>query len=148
MFDPRNIIHPRSTEWVPCVEVAHYVQENLHRGFEKEVSVTLRSECPRPSLMGKVADTLEIDPNMATFMKTFAKDPKKGLDLAWRGYQDKLLDITGPLTKILDAAVTAKESNTLLDPMEVLEWAQRAMCFLGNANCPVGGTEKIIPDAY
>ncbi|XP_078518978.1 uncharacterized protein LOC144784190 [Lissotriton helveticus] len=142
LFDPRNIIHPRSTEWVPCFEVAHYVQDNLRRGFKKEVSATLRSECPRSSLMGKVADTPEIDPNMDTFMKHFAKDPKKGLDRAWRGCQDKLLDVTRPLTKILDAAVTAKESNTPLDPTKVLEWAQRAMCFLGNANCALSAEQR------
>ncbi|KAJ1108258.1 hypothetical protein NDU88_005638 [Pleurodeles waltl] len=84
LFSPEDIIHPRSTEWVPQQEVANYVQDRLRRSFEKEVCNTLRSECPRPSLLGKVADTPELDPNMATFLRKFAKDPKKGLDRAWK----------------------------------------------------------------
>ncbi|KAJ1146559.1 hypothetical protein NDU88_012826 [Pleurodeles waltl] len=83
LIDPENIIHPRSTEWVQCVEVAHYVQD---------MRSTLGSECPRPSLLGKVADTPELDPSVATFLKKFTKDPKKGLDRAWKDYQDKMLD--------------------------------------------------------
>ncbi|XP_078509449.1 uncharacterized protein LOC144769260 [Lissotriton helveticus] len=134
LFNPNNIVHPRSTEWVPCPEVADYVGNNLRQGFDGGVRATLRSECPRPSLTGKVADTPDLDPTMAAFMRKFAKDPKKGLDRAWRGVQDKMLDVTGPLTKILDAAVKAKDRNVPLDVSEVLEWAQRAMCFLGNAN--------------
>ncbi|KAJ1197357.1 hypothetical protein NDU88_001217 [Pleurodeles waltl] len=67
-FDPESIIHPRSTEWVPSVEVVHYVQERLHKSFYKDVHSTLRSECPHPSLSSKVADTPEVNPSMATFL--------------------------------------------------------------------------------
>lgn len=141
LFDPKNIVHPRSTDWVPCVEVAHYVQENLRQRFERDVRATVRSECPRPALLGKVADTPELDPNMASFLKKFSKDPNKGLDRAWKGCQDKLLDSSGPFTKILDAAVHAKDTNTVLDTNEILEWAQWALCFLGNANCAIS-TER------
>ncbi|KAJ1115579.1 hypothetical protein NDU88_003801 [Pleurodeles waltl] len=115
LFSPEDIIHPRSTEWIPNQEVANYVQDRLRRSFEKEVRNTLRSECPRHSLLGKVADTPELDPSMATFLRKFAKDPKKGLDRAWRGCQDKLLDVSGPLTKILDLAIQSKETETPLD---------------------------------
>ncbi|XP_069086417.1 uncharacterized protein [Pleurodeles waltl] len=87
------------------------------------------------SLAGKVADTPELDPSMATLVRKFAKDPKKGLDRAWRSCQDKLLYLSGPLTKILDLAIQSKETNTPLDPEVVLEWAQQAICLLGNANC-------------
>ncbi|KAJ1154648.1 hypothetical protein NDU88_007391 [Pleurodeles waltl] len=66
---------------------------------------------------------------------------KKGLDRSWRGCQDKLLDVSGPLTKILDLAIQSKETNTHLDPEVVLEWAQRAICLLGNANCAMS-TER------
>ncbi|KAJ1208086.1 hypothetical protein NDU88_003476 [Pleurodeles waltl] len=123
-FDPDNIMHPRSTEWVPCQEVAEYVQTRLRKGFEKEVRNTLCSECPRPALSGKVADTPELDPHMVTFLKKYAKDPKKGIDRAWRSCQDKLLDISGPLTKILHLALQAKESQEGVDPKILSEWAQ------------------------
>ncbi|KAJ1110965.1 hypothetical protein NDU88_008311 [Pleurodeles waltl] len=83
-FDLENIIHPRSTEWIPCVEVAHYVQDRIRKGFDRDVRNTLCSECPRPLLLGKLAETPELDPNMATFIKRFFKDPKKGLDRAWK----------------------------------------------------------------
>ncbi|KAJ1119094.1 hypothetical protein NDU88_007280 [Pleurodeles waltl] len=117
------------------MEVAHYVQERLRKSFDKDVCNMLRSECYRPSLFCKVADTPELDPSVATFLKKFTKDPKKGLDRAWRACKDKHLDISGPITKILELAVQVKESSMPLDPEAILEWAQRAICLLGNANC-------------
>ncbi|KAJ1204622.1 hypothetical protein NDU88_000062 [Pleurodeles waltl] len=81
-------------------------------------------ECPRSSLVGKVADTPELDPSMATFLRKFAKDPKINLDRALRGCQDKLLDLSDPLTKMLDLAIQSKETNTPLAPEVMLEWAQ------------------------
>ncbi|KAJ1139051.1 hypothetical protein NDU88_005428 [Pleurodeles waltl] len=72
---------------------------------------------------------------MAKFLRKFAKDPKKGLDHAWRGCQDKLLDLSGPLMKILDLAIQCKETNSPLNPEVVLEWAQWAICLLGNVSC-------------
>ncbi|KAJ1198664.1 hypothetical protein NDU88_002503 [Pleurodeles waltl] len=105
LFDPDYIIHPKSTEWTPCPEVAAYVQSRLRKSFEKDIRSTLRLECPRPALEGKVADTPELDPHMITFLKIFSRHPKKGIDRAWRGCHDKLLDISGPLTKILDLAI-------------------------------------------
>ncbi|KAJ1176838.1 hypothetical protein NDU88_002105 [Pleurodeles waltl] len=127
-FDPENIKHPRSTEWIPCAEVAHYVQDRIWKGFDRDVCNTLQSECPRPSLQGKMAETPELDPNMATFIKGFSKDPKKGLDRAWKSCQDKLLDISCRLTKILELGVQAKEADTI-DPQAILDWTQRAMCW-------------------
>ncbi|KAJ1211368.1 hypothetical protein NDU88_006728 [Pleurodeles waltl] len=73
-FDPESIIHPRSTEWIPSVEVAQYVQDTLRKGFDKDVHSTLRSECPCPSLLGKVDDTPELDPSMATLRYSQRKD--------------------------------------------------------------------------
>ncbi|KAJ1218016.1 hypothetical protein NDU88_005602 [Pleurodeles waltl] len=84
LFDPDNIIHPKSSEWTPCPEVATYVQSRLRKSFGKDIRRTLRSECPRPALEGKVAETPELDPHMMTFLKNFSKDPKKGIDRAWR----------------------------------------------------------------
>ncbi|KAJ1091622.1 hypothetical protein NDU88_004739 [Pleurodeles waltl] len=105
LFDPEDIIHPRSTEWVPCMEVAHYVQERLRKSFDKDVHSTLHSECPCLSLLGKLLDTPDVDPSVVTFLKKFAKGPKKGLDRAWRGCQDKLLDISGPIAKLLRLSI-------------------------------------------
>ncbi|KAJ1187018.1 hypothetical protein NDU88_003797, partial [Pleurodeles waltl] len=119
-FDLEAIIHPRSTEWVPCAEVAHYVQDRIRKSFDRDVRNTLRSECPRPSLLGKVAYTPELNPNLATFIKKKSKDPKKGLDGAWKGCQDKLLDISGPIIKILELVLQTKESNSPQDPDTIL----------------------------
>ncbi|KAJ1127630.1 hypothetical protein NDU88_006026 [Pleurodeles waltl] len=130
LFDPDHIIHPKSTEWTPCTEVAANIQSRLRKSFEKDIRSTLRSECPRPALEGKVAETPELDPHMITFLKKFSKDPKKSIDRAWRGCQDKLLDISGSLTKILDLVIQAKESQEPIDPDTLLEWAQIAICLL------------------
>ncbi|KAJ1176781.1 hypothetical protein NDU88_002048 [Pleurodeles waltl] len=40
-FDHDTIVHPRFTEWVPCQEVADYVQSRLRKSFEKDVRNTL-----------------------------------------------------------------------------------------------------------
>lgn len=81
-------------------------------------------------------------PTMVTYLKKYAKDPKKGLDKAWRSCQDKLLDMTGPLTKILELGFRAKESNMAIDPEELIGWAQRAICQLGNANCAISSERR------
>ncbi|KAJ1215562.1 hypothetical protein NDU88_003170 [Pleurodeles waltl] len=36
LFEPESIDHPRSTESVPSVEVAHYVQDRLCKSFDKD----------------------------------------------------------------------------------------------------------------
>ncbi|KAJ1148108.1 hypothetical protein NDU88_000948 [Pleurodeles waltl] len=117
------------------------MQEHIRASCDKEVRARLRAECPRPDLEGKVTDTPDIDPTMVTFMKKWAKDPKKGLDRAWRSCQDKLLDLAGPLTKILEVAFISKESNTPIDPDILVGWAQRSICLLGNANVTIS-TER------
>ncbi|KAJ1207762.1 hypothetical protein NDU88_003152 [Pleurodeles waltl] len=122
-FDPQAIIRPRSTEWIPYAKVVHYVQDRIRKGFDRDVCRTLRSECPCTSLLGKVVETPELDRNLATFMRKFSKDPKKGLDGAWKCFQHKLLDISGPITKNFELAVHAKEANAQLDVNAVLEWA-------------------------
>ncbi|KAJ1195523.1 hypothetical protein NDU88_004802 [Pleurodeles waltl] len=68
LFDPDALLHPRSTEWTPCQEVPLYVQSRLRKSSEKDIRSTLRSECPRPALSGKVAETPELDPHMVTFL--------------------------------------------------------------------------------
>ncbi|KAJ1213890.1 hypothetical protein NDU88_001520 [Pleurodeles waltl] len=113
-FEPEDIVYPRSSLWLPPAEVADYMESHIRHGFEKEVRSRLCSECPRPDFPSKVAETPELDPTLVTYLKKFSKDPKKGIDRAWRGCQDKLLDVTGPLTKILELGFQAKDSVGLL----------------------------------
>ncbi|XP_069088966.1 uncharacterized protein [Pleurodeles waltl] len=141
-FDPTEIVHPRASNWTLFSEVAQYVHNNIRKSFDKEVQSRLRAECPRPDLDQKVTDTPDIVPTMVTFMKKFGKDPKKGLDRSWRLCQDKLLDATCPLTKILDMAFLAKESGTPMDTDVLIGWAQRSLCFLGNANCAISSERQ------
>ncbi|KAJ1161324.1 hypothetical protein NDU88_001811, partial [Pleurodeles waltl] len=117
-FNPEDIIHPRSADWALAQAVADYLQEVRNR---------LRAECPRPEIRDKVAETPDIDPSMLTFLKKFAKDPKKGIDRAWHSFQDKLLDLAGPLAKGLELALRAKESDEPIDPHTLAEWTQRAI---------------------
>ncbi|KAJ1106391.1 hypothetical protein NDU88_003792 [Pleurodeles waltl] len=133
-FSPEEIVHPRSSSWVPPPEVAEYLQKHIRASFDKDVRARLRAECPRPELEGKVTDTPDVDPTMVTFLKKWAKDPKKGLNRAWRACQDKLLDLSGPLAKILEMAYVAKELQSPINPEILVGWAQRAICHLGNAN--------------
>lgn len=135
MLDPELLMHPWSSEWTPSVKVAGYVASRICTPMGKEARSHLRSECPRPSLDGKVAQTPELDPRMVTFLAKFIKDPKKGIDRSWRACQDKLLDALGPMTMILDMTEDVKNSGALISPETLSGWAQRAIVFLGNANC-------------
>ncbi|XP_078522992.1 uncharacterized protein LOC144792000 [Lissotriton helveticus] len=140
-FEPTDIVHPNSKSWLPAPEVAEYVQAHIRESFDQEVRSRLRSECPRPDLADKLAETPEVDPTILTYLRKFTKDPKKGIDRSWRLCQDKLLDLLGPLTKILDLGYQAQGSASGIDPDELIGWAQRAMCQLGNANCALS-TER------
>ncbi|KAJ1155137.1 hypothetical protein NDU88_007872 [Pleurodeles waltl] len=133
-FDPAEIIHPRASNWLPTPEVGKYVQSHTRKTFDKEVRAQLHVECPRPDLEEKIADTPEIDPTMVTFMKKYSRDPKKGLDRAWRTCQDKLLDMSGPLTKILELAFQSKEYGLPVDTDILIGWVQRAICHLAVHN--------------
>ena len=121
-FDPEEIIHPKSTDWVPPDQVADYFVNRLRKSFDKEVRNRLRSECPRPVLKNKIADTPEVDPSMITYMGEYARDPKKGLDRPLKACQDKLLDILGPLAKTLEMGFHAKDSGVLIDPDILIGW--------------------------
>ncbi|KAJ1176494.1 hypothetical protein NDU88_001772 [Pleurodeles waltl] len=107
MFDPTLIHHPNSTEWFPSEHVAEYVSLHLRHSLDKSTRNKLRSECPRPSLPHSITSTPVIDPNMVLFFSKYGKDPKKGVDRAWSVCQDRLLDLVGPLTRILDLAEEA-----------------------------------------
>ncbi|XP_078528000.1 uncharacterized protein LOC144803687 [Lissotriton helveticus] len=141
-FEPEDIVHPNSSAWLPSPAVADYVQQYIRHPFDKDVRARLRSECPRPDLADNLADTPEVDPTILTYMTKFSKDPKKGLDRSWRACQDKVLDLLGPITKMLDLGFRAKEASSTVDPDELIQWAQRAVCFLGNANCALSSERR------
>lgn len=141
MLVPEDLVHPRSSAWTPSPKVSAFVAGHLRKPLEKEVRVCLWAECPRPALPGKVATTPEVDLKMATFLQKYVRDPKKGIDRTWKNCQDKLLDMTGPLTKILELAEESKASGSSLSLDRISNWAQRAIVFLGNANCALS-TER------
>ncbi|XP_078538216.1 uncharacterized protein LOC144823513 [Lissotriton helveticus] len=142
MFDPTKIYHPRSSEWIPDPKVASYVAGKVRQPLEREVRTRMRSECPRPKLEGRVAATPDIDDKLYAFFAKFMKDPRKGIDRSWRNCQDKLLDVVGPVTQIIQLAERAKESGTPMSTEVVAGWAQRALCFLGNANCALAAEHR------
>ncbi|KAJ1215174.1 hypothetical protein NDU88_002783 [Pleurodeles waltl] len=81
---------------------------------------------------------------MLLFFTKFGKDPKKGVDRAWSNCQDRLLDLVGPLTRIFDLAKDAKLEGSHVDPDTLSNWAQRAICMLGNANSHISQERRKI----
>ncbi|KAJ1127041.1 hypothetical protein NDU88_005447 [Pleurodeles waltl] len=141
MFDPGDIQHPNSTEWLPAEHVADYVTARLRTPLDKQARAKLRSECPLPALSSKITATPAIDSSLLTFFTRYRKDHRKGVDKAWSTCQDKLLDIVGPLTRIFDMAESARLDQVAIDAEELSLWAQRAGLF-GSAS----GAELMIPD--
>ncbi|KAJ1099752.1 hypothetical protein NDU88_004850 [Pleurodeles waltl] len=134
MFDPGDIQHPNSTEWLPSDHVGDYVTARLRTPLDKQVRAKLKSEYPRPALSSKITATPAIDSSLLTFFTRYGKDPRKGVDKAWATCQDKLLDIVGPLTRIFDMAESARLDQVAIDPEELSLWAQRAERRLRNAS--------------
>ncbi|KAJ1084625.1 hypothetical protein NDU88_004771 [Pleurodeles waltl] len=130
LFDPSFMVHPNSKEWYPSEHVADYVSFFLRHPLDKAARNKLKSECPRPSLPDNITATPVIDPNMLMFFSKFGKDPKKGVDRAWSGCQDKLLDLVGPLTRIFDLAEEAKMDSNPIDPERAVIIRERASFFL------------------
>ncbi|KAJ1093431.1 hypothetical protein NDU88_006532 [Pleurodeles waltl] len=50
----------------------------------------------------RTAETPDIDLSLLTFLKKYGCDQKKGIDCTLCAYQDKLLDVSRPLVKILE----------------------------------------------
>ncbi|XP_056416230.1 uncharacterized protein LOC130357556 [Hyla sarda] len=133
-FSPENIKHPRSGEWTPMSQVADYVSAWLRKSLDSRNRNKLRAECPRPSLSNNVAMTPELDPILVRYLVKTSKNPKKGIDKSFKAVQDKLLDVLGPMTKILQLAEHAVASGEVIDADILRGWALRAVCLLGNAN--------------
>ncbi|KAJ1099756.1 hypothetical protein NDU88_004854 [Pleurodeles waltl] len=130
-FSPEEIVHPRSSSWVPPPEVAEYLQKHIRASFDKDVRARLQAECSRPELEVKVTDTPDVD----TFLKKWAKDPKKGLDRAWRACQDKLLDLSGTLQELrCDLSCRKPDLKVSVGPEVVKENVSKSCarcCFSG-----------------
>ncbi|XP_078506433.1 uncharacterized protein LOC144764978 [Lissotriton helveticus] len=137
MFDPTTIRHPNSTEWFPIPHVGDYISSKLRLPLDKSVRAKLKSECPKPSLPSHITVTPSIDQPLLTFFSKFGKDPRKGVDRAWSTCQDKLLDVVGPLARVLDMVETARLEESDLNPEDISLWIQRSFCLLGNANAAI-----------
>ncbi|XP_056416991.1 uncharacterized protein LOC130358165 [Hyla sarda] len=60
--------------------------------------------------------------------------PQERGDRSFKLCQDKVLDLLGPVAKILQISEEAYVSCKPMDTLTVRDWAQRLMCLLGNAN--------------
>ncbi|XP_063284931.1 uncharacterized protein LOC134570871 [Pelobates fuscus] len=67
-------------------------------------------------------------------MSRSGRDPRKGVEKGMKAAQDKVLDLLGPIAKILYFADLALSQGSQLDPHIIREWSQRSVCLLGNAN--------------
>ncbi|XP_078540469.1 uncharacterized protein LOC144826049 [Lissotriton helveticus] len=134
MFNPEGLAHQPMSHWTPSPRVAKYLSARLRKPLDNDLRQRLKRECPRPTVEGRVATTPDLDPAIPSLAES-TKDFYKGLERAWKTCQGKLLDVAGPLAKILEMAETAKEAGELLDPTALSGLAQRAICLLGNANC-------------
>ncbi|XP_064422497.1 uncharacterized protein LOC135360039 [Latimeria chalumnae] len=139
--DPEALKHPRSSDWSPSIGVASFLKKHLRSHLSVKARQRLKAECPRPIIDGNVQVTPTVDQSFLTYFSSkLGKGPQKGLDRSLKGVQDKLLDISGPLTKILGIAEDAIAGHEV-HPQQLLDWAQRAVWMLGNANAALS-TER------
>ncbi|XP_056378398.1 uncharacterized protein LOC130274287 [Hyla sarda] len=141
-FDPSLIRHPRSGEWLPNSLVAQFMAIRINKALDRSTRNKMKAECPRPSLPHCSAITPELDPILNKFLMKTGKNPKKGIDRSFKSCQDKLLDLLGPLSKILDLVEESASSSKPIDIDVLRGWAQRAVCFLGNANTAITTERK------
>ncbi|XP_056395197.1 uncharacterized protein LOC130290954 [Hyla sarda] len=141
-FDPALIRHPRSGEWLPTGKVAKFISTRVFKSLDRTTRNKMKAECPRPTLPHNSSVTPELDPVLTKFLMKSGKNPKKGLDRSFRACQDKLMDLIGPLTKIVDLAEESSASNRPVDTEVLLGWAQRAVCIFGNANAALSVERK------
>ncbi|XP_056402101.1 uncharacterized protein LOC130295417 isoform X2 [Hyla sarda] len=133
-FSPEAITHPRSGDWAPLPQVADYIEFWTRRSLDRANRNKLRAECPRPYVARKVASTPEIDPVLVKYLTRSGKYAKKGIERSFKVIQDRILDLLGPLTKILNLSEQAASTAQPVDLIQLRGWAQRAICMLGSAN--------------
>ncbi|XP_040181002.1 uncharacterized protein LOC120914355 [Rana temporaria] len=145
-FHPDAITHPRSGEWTPLPHVAEYVELWARKSLDRTARNKLRAECPRPSIPKKVVATPEVDPVLTKYLLKTGKFQKKGIERSFRSIQDRVLDLMGPLTKILNLSEQAAASGEPVDLPQLRGWAQRALCLAGTANtaCSVERRRSIL----
>ncbi|XP_056402122.1 uncharacterized protein LOC130295423 [Hyla sarda] len=133
-FDPEAITHPRSGDWAPTPEVSQYIEHWARRSVDKANRNKLKAECPRPCIPKKVVLTPEIDPILLRYLTKHGKYSKKGIERSFRTIQDRILDLFGPVTMILNLSEQAAATDQPIDLLQLRGWAQRAVCLLGCAN--------------
>ncbi|XP_056388255.1 uncharacterized protein LOC130283090 [Hyla sarda] len=132
LFHPDAISHPRSGDWSPLPHVAQYVELWACKSLDRSSRNKLRAECPRPFIPNKVVATPEVDPILMKYLLKSGKFPKKGIERSFKTIQERILDLMGPLTKILNLAEHAAASEEPVDVRQLRGWAQRAICLAGH----------------
>ncbi|KAM8960766.1 uncharacterized protein RCH25_036533 [Pelodytes ibericus] len=126
-----------------CIlDPSDYIASRVRKGLDKQTREKLRAECPRPNVPDAACKTPEVDPKVAQFLSRSGWKSRKGLDYSLRNCQDRILDTMGPLAKIFELAETALLEGTAIDPNTLRGWAQRAICFIGNANTAVASERR------
>lgn len=64
------------------------------------------------------------------------------MERSLKGCQDRLLDILGPLARIIDSVEESQMNGTPLDTNLIRGWSQRAMILLGNANASLNAERR------
>ncbi|XP_056388928.1 uncharacterized protein LOC130283441 [Hyla sarda] len=146
LFHPDAISHPRSGDWSPLPHVAQYIELWARKSLDRSSRNKLRAECPRPFIPNKVVATPEVDPILMKYLLKSGKFPKKGIERSFKTIQERILDLMGPLTKILNLAEHAAASDEPVDVRQLRGWAQRAICLAGTANttCSVERRRSIL----
>ncbi|XP_053310368.1 uncharacterized protein LOC128472509 [Spea bombifrons] len=142
LFDPDNLIHPRSADWFPTEHVAKYIAARVRHPLDKATRNKLKAECPRPTVPDLACNTPDVDPKIAQFLGKTGWRPKKGLDFSLRNCQDKVLDVLGPCARIFEMVEEAISGVTPLDLMSIRGWIQRAICLIGNANTALASERR------
>ncbi|XP_056413656.1 uncharacterized protein LOC130356331 [Hyla sarda] len=133
-FNPSQIVHPRSGEWSPNTQLEQFIGFWLNKSLDNRARSKLKAECPRPTISRNATQTPELHPILVRYLLKTGKNPKKGVDRSFKLCQDKVLDLLGPVAKILQISEEAYVSGKPMDTLTVRGWAQRLMCLLGNAN--------------
>ncbi|XP_056421517.1 uncharacterized protein LOC130361894 [Hyla sarda] len=133
-FNPAQIIHPRSGDWTPNPQIDKFIALWLKKALDNKTRNKLRAECPRPSISEASTSTPELDPILVKYLQKSGKNPKKGIDRSFKLCQDRLMDLLGPIAKLLDLTENAAVAGTPLDIPTMRGCTQRLMCIFGNVN--------------